>query len=252
MYPTLPFGPLALPTGPILAIFAVILALDVAGRYGRRLRLHPDDTWNVGMIAVTGGLIVARLWNVFQFWYIYQAEPLLIFSIRPGGFALWPGIIAALIGGYLYMLRRALDPARVLAALVVGAAAGSVILSISGYATGATLGARATVPWALPYLGELRHAVGLYQALGGVLLTALLWLRSDTRLPGRMVLHGILGLALIRLVSDAYLAEAGSLGGLRVSQIVALAVALVAALLLARPPAPPPATTAETTPDTVP
>ena len=48
MYPTLPFGPLALPTGPILAILAIIVTLDIAGRYGRRLGVHPDDIWNVG------------------------------------------------------------------------------------------------------------------------------------------------------------------------------------------------------------
>ena len=110
MYPTLPFGPLSFPTGPILAILAIIVGLEVAGRYGRKLGLHPDDVWNTGLIAFASGLIVARLWNVFQFSHIYRAEPNLILSLRPSGFAFWPGVVAALIGGYAYLLYRRAGP----------------------------------------------------------------------------------------------------------------------------------------------
>jgi prolipoprotein diacylglyceryltransferase len=91
MYQALPFGPVTLPTGPLLAMLAVFLGLETAGRFGRRLGLRTDDVWNTGLLAVLAGLIVARLWNVFQFWYVYTAEPLLIVSLRPSGFALWPG-----------------------------------------------------------------------------------------------------------------------------------------------------------------
>lgn len=234
MYPTLPFGPLALPTGPVLAIFAVMLTLDVASRYGRRLNVHPDDIWNVGLIALTAGLIVARLWNVFQFWYIYQSDPILIFSIRPSGFEFWPGLIAAIIAGYAYLLRRALNPVRVAAALAVGLVAGSIVQGISGYATGTQLGMVSDGPLALPYFGEMRHPAGLYQAGASLALTILLWLAADARHPVRVLWQAILGYSLIRLVTDGFLAEAALLGNLRVSQIVALAVALVVVLLLAR------------------
>ena len=234
MYPTLPFGPLALPTGPVLAILAVMLTLDIAGRYALRLGIHPDDLWNVGLIVLASALIVARLWNVFQFWYIYQNEPLLIFSIRPSGFAFWPGLVAALIGGYAYLLRRALDPVQVAAALAVGLVAGSIVISISGFATGTLLGTVSDAPWALPYFGESRHPVGLYRALGSLILCVLLWLRADAQRPGRVVLLALLGYSLIRLVTDGFLADAPTLGGIRTSQLVALVVALVVVLLLAR------------------
>lgn len=234
MYPTLPFGPLALPTTPILAILAVILTLDIAGRFGRRLGVHPDDIWNVGLIALTAGLIVARLWNVFQFWYIYQSEPILIFSIRPSGFEFWPGLITALIAGYAYLYRRALDPVRVAAALAVGLVAGNIIQGISGFATGTLLGTVSNAPWAMPYFTEMRHPVGLYQALASLVLTLLLWFGADTKRPARTFLLAVLSYSLIRLITDAFLAESALIGGLRVSQIVALMAALVAVLLLAR------------------
>ena len=248
MYPTLPFGPMSLPTGPVFAILAVVLALEVGARYGKRLHLHPDDVWNAGLIGLAAGLIVARLWNVFQFWYIYQAEPQLVFRLRPSGFAYWPGVVAALIGGYAYLLRMRLDPVKVAAALAVGMAAGGVVQGIGGYLTGAMLGALSNLPWALNYFGELRHPVGLYRSLGFVLLSVLLWLTGDRSRPGRVVWQAVLGYALLRLVADAFLdggatigtgGQAAAIAGVRVSQAIAFIGALVAAWMLARQPAPP-------------
>ena len=234
MYPTLPFGPLALPTGPVLAIMAVILTLDIAGRYGRRMGIHPDDLWNVGLIALTAGLIVARLWNVFQFWYIYQSEPLLIFSIRPSGFEFWPGLVAATVAGYVYLWRRALDPLRVLTALAVGLVAGSIIQSISDFATGALLGTLTVAPTALPYFGEMRHPAALYRSAGALLVVIWLWFGSDPQRPARTLWQAMLGYSLMRLITDGFVAESALIGGVRVSQLIALLVALGATLQLAR------------------
>ncbi|MCC6166112.1 MAG: prolipoprotein diacylglyceryl transferase [Caldilineaceae bacterium] len=234
MYPTLPFGPLQLPTAPILAIFAVMLALDVGGRYARRLGIHPDDLWNVGLIALAAGLIVARLWNVFQFWPIYQAEPILIFSIRPSGFEFWPGLVAAVLAGYAYLIYRALDPMRVAAALAVGGLAGGMLLAASGHATGAILGTKTDVPWALAYFGEMRHPAGLYQMVGLAFLSIGLWIVGDTTRPGRVTLMAVLGYSLLRLVTDSFVDNVELIGAFRRSQIVALAVALAASFALAR------------------
>lgn len=234
MYPTLPFGPLALPTGPVLAILATILTLDIAGRYGRRLRIHPDDIWNTGLIGLAAGLIVARLWNVFQFWAIYRVEPLLIISLRPSGFEFWPGLVAAFIAAYAYMLWRALHPLHVGAALTVGLAAGMLLIGVSGYATGTLLGTRTEVPWALPHLGEMRHPVGLYRGIAGALLSMILWIWGDRQRPGRTILMGILGYSLIRLITDTYLQNGTHIAGFRASQVIALIVAVAATLWLAR------------------
>ena len=87
--------------------------LEIGGRFGRWLQLHRSEVWNVGLIGLAAGLIAARLWNVFQFWHIYRVEPTLIISLRPSGFALWPGIVAAVIAGCVYIWRKRLGPATV-------------------------------------------------------------------------------------------------------------------------------------------
>ncbi len=174
MYPTLSVGPLSLPTSPILSICALWLGLDVMSRYGRRLGLDPDIVWDVGLVALTAGLVVAQLWYVVQFWDIYITEPLLIASLRPSGFVLWPGLFAALIAGYAYMIRKALDPVRIAAALVVGCVTAGIVLNLAAFLTGAIFGRMvdlaSTVGTYLPsvlfHYGEPRHPVELYQVFG--------------------------------------------------------------------------------------
>lgn len=234
MYNTLPLGPLSLPTGPIFALLAAILALDVAGRAGRRFSLHPDDVWNTGLLALLAGLIVARLWTIIQFWPVYQAEPLLAFSLRPSGFAFWPGVLAGLAAAYAFLIWRALDPARVLASLMVGVAAGAIALNIASWLTGSSLGQNSDLPWATRHFLEQVHPVGLYRAIGMAVVTGAAWATIQPDRPSRTTWLVILGFALVHLGADAFLRDAALLGQVRRSQVIALVVAVIASLALAR------------------
>ncbi|MCB0142220.1 MAG: prolipoprotein diacylglyceryl transferase [Caldilineaceae bacterium] len=238
MYPTLSVGPLALPTGPLLTIAAAVLGLEIMGRYGRRFQLYPDLLWNGGLIAALVGLAVARLWNVYRFWYVYQAEPLLIVSPRPGGFALWPGIIAAVLAAYVYMIYHRLDPLPVSAAAAVGLNAAGMVRSLADYLTGAAVGAPSTLPWAQFYFGAWVHPVGIYRLLGLGLLLLILWnisaWRKSAMSPVQVLLFSLFGYSLVRLMADGFLAEPLLLGQVRATQALALVGCLSAALLLAR------------------
>jgi phosphatidylglycerol:prolipoprotein diacylglycerol transferase len=234
MYPYLPFGPLSVPTAAIFTIAALMLGMEIAGRYARRTGVHPDDIWNIGLVAILVGLIVARLWNVVQFWYIYRAEPLLIFSLRPSGFALGPGLVAALVAGYAYLLYKALDPVRVVAAGAVGALVAGALLNISHALTGTVVGTPTTLPWAINHFGELVHPVGLYRAAGLIIAWIAVWLVSDPGRPARTIWLALLGYSLVHLVADAFVADAVLIGQFRRSQVLALGGALLATLLLAR------------------
>jgi phosphatidylglycerol:prolipoprotein diacylglycerol transferase len=244
MYPTLPLGPLSLPTAPFVILLAATFGLEMAGRYGRRTGLHADDVWNTGLLAILAGLVVARLWNVLQFWPIYLDEPLLLLSLRPSGFVWWPGVVAALVAAYWNLWRRALSPLRVIAAFAVGGVAASIIWRAGAYLTGELIGTRSELPWALPYFGELRHPVALYQAFGLWLLFVILWLNSRRMTPARTILLAGFGYSVVQLIGDAFVDGAPTVAGLRLTQIVALAAALTCSGLLARstnqsaPPAP--------------
>ena len=210
MYPALPFGPVTIPTGPLVALVAVTIGLEVAGRFGRRLHLAIDDVWNTGLLATLATVIVARLWNVIQFWGAYSAEPWLILSLRPSGFVWNAGLTAGIIGAYLYLLRRALPPLPITAALA------------------------SALPWALPYFGVLRHPVAFYYAVGFALLVVTGGLLMQRVSVGRLLLLWLLGSGLLLLWLAAYEEGSRTFLSLRVNQLLGLGLALVACLGLAR------------------
>jgi prolipoprotein diacylglyceryltransferase len=249
VYPSLPLGPLSLPTAQILAIVAFWFGLSVMAKVGRRLQLDPDMIWNLGTIALAAGVIVARLSHAVQFWSVYRAEPLLLVSIRPGGLMLWPGVFGVLVAGYLYLIRKGVDPRPVGVAAVFGLLAGGAVLEVSNFLTGAAVGTPGVPPaalsWALTLFGgpsdallfergAVRHPVALYRVIGMMLIVGAFLLWDNWRRPGRLAGQAVLALALLRLFTDGFAADTRLLGPLRLSQLAALVVALGLALLLAQ------------------
>ena len=237
MHPTLPIGPFALPTGPLFALFAIWFGLESASRLGRRLHLGADDVWNTGLAGLLTGLIVSRLWNVVQFRYIYLEDPLLVFSLRPSGFVLLPGVFAALIAISIWMVRKSLSPVRVAAAFSGGLIAASICLSVSSYLTGQTVGMPSRLLWAQPYYDALVHPVGIYRAVGLLVVLVLIWILLQPQQPLRTVLVAGFGYGIVHLISDAFLGVGGEsvlIGRFQATQIGAWGLALLCALLLAR------------------
>lgn len=233
MFPALPFGPITLPTGPFFVLFAVYFGLDMAARSGRRLGLHADHVWNTGLLALLAGVVAARLWNAAEFWYIYAEEPLLLFSLRPSGFALLPGLIAALVAGYAYLLRAAVSPLRMAAAFAPGALTAGIFLNVGDYLTGAVTGLPSDLPWALPYFGEMQHPAALYRSLGLIITLVLVLGQLDRSRPQHTIAFALLGWGLVHLLADAFVANGTLLGALRLTQTLGLAAALLGAALLA-------------------
>ena len=238
MYPSLPVGPLSLPTAQILAIVAAWVGLSVMAQVGKRLQLDPDMTWNLGTVALGTGLIVARLSHAVQFWSVYRAEPLLLISIRPGGLLFWPGAVAALVAAYVYLIRLGVDPRPVGVTALFGLLAGGAVLEVSNFLTGATVGIAGVPPeamsWGPTWFDDMRHPVALYRAMGMMLIMGGLLLWGNWRRAGRLAGQALLALALLRLLIDGFAVDTRLLGSLRISQLGAFVAALVLTLLLAQ------------------
>ena len=142
---------------------------------------------------------------------------------------MWPGLLGAFVGGYAYLLYKALDPLRMGAALSVGLLMAGGVLSVSEFLTGAVTGLPSALPWARPYYGEMQHPVGLYQAIGFLFGLALVWVYGDRRRPGRVILLAGLAAGLVLLVVDGFAANDVLFGPLRMRQGVGFLLALICA-----------------------
>lgn len=92
-------GPFVLALNHVLLLVALALATLVGWLSGRRRKVNPERAL-FGLFLL--GLLFARLAFVLAYWTQYQPAPLSIADIRDGGFLIWPGVIAILIGAVTY------------------------------------------------------------------------------------------------------------------------------------------------------
>ena len=120
---SLNLGPLAIPMQHALLYLGFFAALLAGWVAGRKHKTNPESALFAMLI---GGLLVARLAFVGQYFEQYAAAPLSLVDIRDGGFLLWPGLLAAaLVGGVLAWRRPVLRQSLAIAVLVGGSLWGS-------------------------------------------------------------------------------------------------------------------------------
>lgn len=89
-------GPFALAMNHVLLIVALGLATLVGWRVAKRGGVNPESAL-FGLFVL--GLFVARLGFVVAYWPQFRDELWQIIDIRDGGFLIWPGVLAVVLGG---------------------------------------------------------------------------------------------------------------------------------------------------------
>jgi len=96
-------GPFALAVVHLLLIGALALATLVGWLTSRRTGANPESAL-FGLFLL--GLLAARAGFVINYWAQYRAQPWQALDIRDGGFLIWPGVLAVILGGLLLAWRR--------------------------------------------------------------------------------------------------------------------------------------------------
>ena len=74
------FGRFSLPTYGFLAAVGLLTGLAVGVHYATRHGLDPDKIWNLGVLAILGGILGAKLLLVVNDWNFFRAHPREMFS----------------------------------------------------------------------------------------------------------------------------------------------------------------------------
>lgn len=238
MLPFLNLGPLALPTGPLVYLLGVWLALFAVDRAARRLGLDAERHYAVATTAVVAGFVGARLVFVLLHWSSYDDNLLGIVWPLTTGYSAIGGAIIGAAAAFFYGRWRRLSLWPALDALAPGLLVFLIAVSLADFVGGAGYGSLTSVPWGITVFGVRRHAVQLYEALAGVAALGAWWAATSPRLrgvAGRPFLCAAAVYAGGRLLVDAYRENAVLVSGFHVTQIVALAVLLLALGALAWP-----------------
>jgi len=239
MLPVIRILGFTLPVGPLFAVLAFYLGAEVGGRaIGRTAPAHPLPQWqeifnNAAWVALIVGLIGARLGYAARYYPVYLEAPVLLFSIRPGTLALWPGLLTGAAAALFYLRRKTIGMAQVADAAAIGLCAALTMVSLRNFLLGSDYGAPTNLPWGIDLWLDIRHPVQVYEMALLLIALVILWRYQESALPGETVWRFVAFYSTIELFVTAFRANSSTwLLGIRAAQVGALAVLLTALYIL--------------------
>ncbi len=254
--PSPPSGSLEL--GPLrLNAYGLMIALGaIAATWlmGRRLESRKwgtrDDASAIAIWAVPAGVVGARIYHVITDWERFDGRWLDALKIWKGGLGIWGGLLLGTIVGLWVAKRRGLRPAETLTIVAPALPLAQAIGRFGNWFNQELFGRATTLPWGLEIddkhlpdgfaSGTLFHPTFLYEAIGNIVLMAVL-LQVDRRArlrPGQLFFVYVAGYATLRFfVEGLRIDPAKSAGGLRLNQwtSIVMVVVSVAVLVVWRP-----------------
>ncbi len=223
----------------VVACFGVVLYLS------RRRGIDRDDLYDLALWLILGGIIGARLYDVFLIdWNYFVSNPWQIIQIWHGGLA----VHGAIIGGVMALLAWCKVKRKsfwqfaglIFTVLPLGQAIGRW----GNYFNSELFGRPTTLPWGIPISTVNRpeqysnfqyfQPAFLYESiLNLILFFVLLFLYKKYRRPSEIVIYYLMGYSAIRFMMEFIRIDVTSLiFGIRLPQLVSVAVFVICAVIL--------------------
>jgi phosphatidylglycerol:prolipoprotein diacylglycerol transferase len=245
----LPYVNFPIYTYGALHALAFILGLWLAMRLGDADGLNRAHLFNVGIGAVLGGLVGARLLMIITEWNLHEDKRHLLFSLdllRSGGVYLggFLGGVAVALG----LVRRYRLPWwRTADAFAPGVALGLGVGRLGCFSAGCCWGKPTSAWWGVEFpevahrlvgtpTGVRVHPTQLYEAMAAFLLALfLLALRARRAFPGQVILAYMFFYGALRLIIEFWRDDwRGWVGPLSTSQFLSIGLMLVALVFYLR------------------
>ena len=230
-------GDLSLHYYGMLIALGVLLGVFLAMKRESRLGLAKDTTIDLALVGVPAALVGARLYYVAFSWDFYKDDLWKILSVREGGMAIYGGVLAALLAGWIFSRVRKVPFASLadLAApsLALGQAVGRwgnfVNQEAYGYAVTDPALCRFPIAVFIEADGRWHLATFFYESAWCFLIVAFILLmerKGKLRRPGDAFLWYLLLYGAERAVVEGLRTDSLMLGPVRVSQLLAALLAL--------------------------
>ena len=223
MLPVLQIGPLAIQTPGLILLIGLWAGLTLAEKHSQKHKIHPDNLYNLVLIALVAGVIGGRLAYAGQNYNAFASSPSSLISINPGLFDPFIGVAIGIIASIIYGQRKSLALWPTLDALTPLFASILIAISLSNLASGRGFGSVSNVFWAIEIWGASRHPTQIYEALAAIAILIRLW---PTKFEFKKIISGHyfmqfgLYAALARLLLEGFRGDSSTLpNGMRLEQI---------------------------------
>ena len=239
----LAIGPLTIHWYGLCLVLAIAAALGITLKLSREQKINQEQVLDLAIWLIIGGLLGARIYEIFLEWPYYFQNPAAIIKIWEGGLAIHGAIIGGGSALLIFARKNKLSSLKLTALIVPGLALGQAIGRWGNWFNQELFGLPTALPWGIPIALENRplnyinynffHPTFLYESLGCLfifLILSIMYYRWRRHLDKKKLIIIIntylLGYALLRFSLEFIKIDQTPLvGGWRWPQIISLLIA---------------------------
>ena len=180
----LSFGPLTIHWYGLCLVLAIGTAIFVSIKLGKYYHISKEMILDLAIYLIIGGILGARIYEIFLEFPYYAHNLLAILKIWEGGLAIHGAIIGGIIAALYFAKKNKLSLSYLIALVVPGMAIGQAIGRWGNWFNQELFGLPSNLPWSipieianrpLPYINSSYfHPTFLYESIGSFLIFCLL------------------------------------------------------------------------------
>lgn len=213
----------------ILIACGALLAIFFAERLAKSKGLYDDVVTDFSFFALIFGVLGARLYYVIFEWDYYSLHKNEIFSIRNGGLAIYGGILAGIIVGFIFSKIKKVNFWDLADISAPGLALAQGIGRWGNFINGEAHGGPTSLPWAILVNGQRVHPTFLYESILdiGIFFLLYFYLSKHQKFKGQLFTTYMIIYGIGRFLIEGLRTDSLYIGMFRVSQLVSLGMVLV-------------------------